>query len=56
MAAHQWGNPVTEGREVIDTVLMIVACVCFALAAFNVKAPIHLGWAGLFAWALTVLI
>jgi hypothetical protein len=41
----------------IDTILLIIAAVCFALAAFGVPTGrVSIGWAGLFAWVLTGLV
>lgn len=41
----------------VDVILLIVAAVCFVLAAFKVDATwrVSSGWAGLFAWVLTGL-
>jgi len=40
----------------VDTILFILAAVCFAAAALNVKSPIQLVSLGLFCWVLTALI
>lgn len=40
----------------IDTILLIGAAICFALAAINVSAPVALGWLGLLLWVLTALL
>jgi hypothetical protein len=43
----------------IDTILLILAAVLFALAALNVDISggrVSLGWAGLFCWVLTGLV
>ena len=42
----------------IGTILMVFAFVLLALAAFNVPASprINLGWAGMAAWALSILL
>lgn len=40
----------------IDTILIIVALVCFALATLGINARVNLVALGLFAWALTLLI
>jgi len=40
----------------IDLILLIIAAVCFALAALNVAAPVNLVALGLFCWVLTALI
>lgn len=37
-------------------ILLLVALVCFVLAAFNVSAPVNLVGLGLAFWVLTVLI
>lgn len=37
-------------------ILLIIAAVCFALAAFNVAARVNLVAVGLFAWVLTALV
>ena len=42
--------------EAIFLVLLIVAAVCFALAAFNTAARVNLVALGLFAWILIPLI
>lgn len=44
----------------LDTILIIIALVCLGLEALKVQAPflkwVSLGWAGLFFWALTLLV
>jgi hypothetical protein len=40
----------------IHLILLIVAAVCFALAALNVNSPVNLIAAGLLAWVLSILI
>jgi hypothetical protein len=41
----------------IDLVLLIVAAVCFALAAFNVQVTrVNLIGLGLLAWVLTAIV
>lgn len=41
----------------IDIILLIVAAVCFALAALGVNVDrVSLGWVGLFCWVLTLVI
>jgi hypothetical protein len=40
----------------VSAVLLIVAAVLFAVAAFGVKSPVHLGWAGACFLALSFLI
>lgn len=40
----------------VAVVLFIIAAVLFAVAAFGVKTPIHLGWAGAFFAALAFAI
>ena len=40
----------------LDVVLLVIAAVCFALAAFGVSARINLVALGLFAWVLDVLL
>ncbi len=42
--------------DVIDLILLIVAVVCFALAAANVNARVSLVALGLLAWVLVPLI
>lgn len=42
--------------HVVILVLLILAAVCFALAAFNIVARVNLVALGLFAWVLTALI
>ena len=42
--------------EAIFLVLLIVAAVCFALAAFGVNSRVGLVPLGLFAWVLVALI
>ena len=37
-------------------VLLLLAFLCFVLAAFNVKSPVNLTAAGLALWVLTLLI
>ena len=36
----------------IDVVLYVIACVCFALAVFNVASRVNLVALGLLAWVL----
>ena len=40
----------------VHTILLIVAAVCFALAALNVHSPVNLLALGLLAWVLTALL
>ena len=42
----------------LDTVLLVIAAVCFALDAFSVQplGRVNLLAAGLFAWVLTALV
>lgn len=43
----------------VDLILMIVACICFILAALNVdvtSGKVNMGWLGLFFWALTAIV
>jgi hypothetical protein len=40
----------------LDVILLVIAAVCFALAAFGVSARINLVALGLFAWVLDVLL
>lgn len=40
----------------VDFILIAAACICFALATINVKAPINLVALGLFLWALAGLV
>ena len=41
----------------LDLILLIIAAVCFALAAFGVAVPrVNLVALGLFAWVLTLLL
>lgn len=40
----------------IDQILLIVAAICFGLAAFKVNSPIDLVPLGLLAWVLTAII
>ena len=40
----------------VDLILLLIAAVCFAAAALNVKSPIQLLPLGLFCWVLTALI
>lgn len=40
----------------LHTVLLIIAAVCFAASALNVKSPVQLLPLGLLAWVLTLLI
>lgn len=40
----------------IDLILLIIAAVCFGLAAFNVSLPVNLVALGLLAWVLTLLL
>ena len=40
----------------VDLILLLIAAVCFAAAAINVKSPIQLLPLGLFCWVLTALI
>jgi hypothetical protein len=42
--------------DLVVIVLLIVAAVCFGLAAFNVPTRVSLVAAGLLAWVLSVLI
>jgi hypothetical protein len=42
--------------DAVTVILLILAFVCFALAAFNVTARVNLTAAGLALWILTVLI
>jgi hypothetical protein len=42
--------------QAVTVILLILAFVCFALAAFNVSARINLVGLGLALWILTVLI
>lgn len=39
----------------LDTILIILALVCFAAATINVNARVNLIGAGLFLWLLTSL-
>lgn len=34
----------------LDLILLVIACVCFLLATFNVAAKVNLVAAGLLAW------
>jgi hypothetical protein len=45
-----------EGDVNIDQFLLIVAAICFGLAAIGVNSPIGLVPLGLLLWVLTVLI
>ena len=40
----------------IDVILLIIACICFGLAATNIKSPVNLGWLGLLFFAIRGLI
>jgi len=42
----------------IDQILLIIAAVCFALAGLNIQLTprLSLGWLGLLAWVLTLLL
>lgn len=41
----------------MDTILVVVAIICFVLAAFGVKlGNVELGWLGLAFWALTAVV
>jgi uncharacterized membrane protein YvlD (DUF360 family) len=40
----------------IDLVLLVIAAICFALAAFSVGSRVNLTAAGLFCWVLTAII
>lgn len=40
----------------IDFLLIVAACICFALATINIKSPINLIALGLLLWALTAVI
>ena len=40
----------------VDLVLLLIAAVCFAASALNVKSPVQLVALGLFCWVLTALI
>jgi len=41
----------------IDTILMILAIICFLVAAFGVNTRnVQVGWIGLALWALTALV
>lgn len=40
----------------LDTILIVVALICFGLAAFGVTSRVNLVAAGLFLWLLTSLI
>jgi hypothetical protein len=40
----------------VDTILMVLACICFGVAALNIAAPVNLVALGLLFWALTVLL
>lgn len=39
----------------VSLVLLIVAAVLFGVAAFGVNSPVHLGWAGACALALSFI-
>lgn len=39
-----------------DLILLILAVVCFGLAAIRVKAPVELGWLGLLFFAVRGLL
>jgi hypothetical protein len=40
----------------LTLILLIIAAICFGLAAFNVPVRVNLVALGLLAWVLTVLI
>lgn len=42
----------------LPLVLIIVACVCFAIAAWGrtPEAPVRFGWLGLFFWSLSLFV
>ncbi len=40
----------------IDLILLVVAAICFGLAALNVNSPVGLVPLGLLAWVLSALI
>lgn len=40
----------------IDLILLVVAAICFALAAFGVASRVQLVPLGLLAWVLTAII
>jgi len=40
----------------LDKILLIVAAVCFLLAALNVHSPVNLVALGLLFWVLTALL
>lgn len=39
----------------LDTVLLIIAAICFALAALGVNSPVGLVPLGLLLWVITLL-
>lgn len=40
----------------VDLILMILAVVCFGLAAINARSPVNLVALGLLFWALTSIV
>ena len=43
----------------IDLILLIVAAICFIIAALNVDVTggkVSIGWLGLFFWVLTAIV
>ena len=40
----------------VDTILLVIACICFGLAALNVKSPVNLVALGLLFYAIRGLL
>lgn len=40
----------------IDTILLVLACICFGLAAIGIPARVSLGWLGLLFFAVRGLL